>query len=167
MIDDFFDFFSLALKRDPGRFPSERGGSTLNLGAGFSRMKEAANLDLPGWEAPVLPFDSGTIDNVHAYHFLEHLDPSTAITMLREIERVLRAGGRAWLAMPLAPTPLSVADLTHRSFWTEETLRHLFTNKGYNPAGTWLFEIEFSMIAGVAARNLMVFYVLKKQILVT
>lgn len=163
MIDDFFDFFSLALKRDPGKFHSERNGPTLNLGSGFSPLKQAANLDLPEWEAPVLPFDSGTIENVHAYHFLEHLDPNTAITMLREIERVLKPGGRAWLAMPLAPTALSVADLTHKSFWTEETLRHLFSNRGYDPAGTWLFEIEFTLIAGVAARNLMVFYVLKKQ----
>lgn len=163
MINTFEDFFKLALKRDPGRFMNEQPGPTLNLGAGFSPMRGATNLDLPDWQAPILPLDTETIQNVHAYHFLEHLDPSTAITMLREIERVLKFGGRAWLAMPLAPTALSVADLTHKSFWTEETLRHLFTNKGYDPAGTWQFEIEFCIIAGVAARNLMVFYVLRKQ----
>jgi len=163
MIRDFLDFFELALKRDPGRFRMERAiGPTLNLGSGFSPLPHAANLDLPDWAAPYIPYETESIENVHAYHFFEHLDPIMAISTLREVERVLMVHGRAWIAVPLAPTPLSVADLTHKSFWTEETLRHLFANKGYDPAGSWNFEILFTMIAGVAARNLMVFYVLEK-----
>jgi SAM-dependent methyltransferase len=48
-------------------------------------------------DACLLPFSDGSVDLVLAFDVLEHLDDGPA---LREIRRVLRPGGRLWVAVP-------------------------------------------------------------------
>ncbi len=48
-------------------------------------------------DAAGLPFRGGALDAVHCSWLLEHVPPGAVLPILREVRRVLRPGGRAWL----------------------------------------------------------------------
>jgi len=47
-----------------------------------------------------LPFPSGSVDHVLCSHFLEHVYPSEAVTILADFRRVLRNGGTLHVIVP-------------------------------------------------------------------
>lgn len=131
-------------------------GAHINLGSGNSPIKGCYNLDRPDWEAPSLGvFEDDSIACVHAYHFFEHLAPDTLYEMLSEIHRVLKHQGVVNYCVPYAMAPIAFMDVTHRTFWTEETMRTLVQSRGYESRAS-RFVIERQMIAGIDSQNLAV-----------
>jgi len=167
----FEEFFKIGLKRDPGYLVDEPAGPIVNLGAGRKDREllppSTMHLGLPNWRAPSLQgLRDGDFAVVHAHHFLEHLESDEAIQMLREIERVLMPRGVCYITVPYAGAQLSFADITHRSFWNEETFKHLMDNGYYNPTPgeePWKLTITYQVIAAVAYRNLALFVQLVKE----
>lgn len=87
-----------------GSFPE--GAVLLNLGSGFrSSPRGFTAVDREGYpgvdiraDLTSLPFPDGTIDGILCEMVLEHVPDSDAA--LREFRRVLKPGGRAYLAVP-------------------------------------------------------------------
>jgi SAM-dependent methyltransferase len=148
--------FMNGVKRDPGLFRIPIKGKTLNLGSGRAPMNGAINHDRPNWEAPFLDYHDNSIAIIHMHHFLEHLDPDTAIQMLRECDRVLKPFGCVFLTVPHAMCPLAYQAPDHKSFWTEEGLQDTFYSAGYDSAYgyKWQMDISWMMVAGVKWSNL-------------
>lgn len=97
----------------------------LNLGCGDKILEGFVNVDLAGnWSGRPpdvvaditqrLPFDDGSVDEVHAYHVLEHLDRWKAPDCLRDWVRVLRPGGRLILEMPCLDKILGLYQHFHK-----------------------------------------------------
>lgn len=156
--------FSNGIKRDPGQFHPQPQGRILNLGSGNAEMHghiyPVDNLDLPDWSAPWLgSYESSSIAAVHMYHFLEHLDPTSALIMLAEVDRVLMPRGVAYIAVPHAMCPLAYQAPDHRSFWTEEGLQDTFYSAGYDTkfgGGDWNMDLVWMEVAGVKWSNMCV-----------
>jgi hypothetical protein len=152
----FQDLFLFAMKRSLPRLQCPVG-MTLDLGSsGKYQVPGAVSLGLPAWRFPQdnIPAQDETVSLIHCYHFLEHLSGDDAIELLREVERVLIPGGVMNYCMPYYNSNLMAQDLTHKSFWNEDSFRNLFENDYYNPAGTWNMQVHFQVIAGIAERNL-------------
>jgi SAM-dependent methyltransferase len=60
----------------------------------FDRSRIAINASRP------LPFENGTFDRVYSEHMHEHLAYQDGLSLLKEVRRVLRPGGRVRLALP-------------------------------------------------------------------
>lgn len=142
-------------------------GLELNLGAGNNSIEGADNLDFPQWDAEkdAIPHCDETVGTIYAFHFLEHLHGARVIAMLREIERVLVVGGTANIVVPHASCSLAQSDLDHKSAFTEETFRTLFSSYYYtkHTAMPWRLHVHCCYIMGIAERNLAVFVQLEKQ----
>lgn len=128
-------------------------GALLDLAAGyadFTRHVHAArkvaidrNPDLPTFTGPGIDaivgdatdldaFDDGEFATVFASNFLEHLDHPDVDRVLAGVRRVLRPGGHLLLVQPnfrLAPRRY-FDDYTHRTIWTDQSLRDLVTAAG-------------------------------------
>lgn len=137
-----------------------------DLGAsGIKRMAGCIPLGLPDWRWPRdrIPAEDGTVDVVHAYHFLEHLSGEDAISLLREIERVIRPGAPINICVPYYNSSMQAHDLTHKSFWNEATFSNLFNNPMYDPAGPWKLKVHALFIMGIVERNMALLAQLVKE----
>ena len=73
------------------------------FGADISRDQLRAARQKSSWlmlvesDAVALPFKDGTFDVVHWSWLLEHVPPTRAVDILREVRRVLAAGGHCWM----------------------------------------------------------------------
>jgi len=150
--------FKMGMKRDiPWPIPDwePKDVTVLNLGCGNSRIDGAINLDYPDWDADRydLPFDNNSIAQIHAYHFLEHLqDP---VRILLECQRVLIVGGHMNIVVPYYTSQMMAHDLDHKHAFCEETWRVLFNNPYYNKNKIeWKFKVHTNIIIGVVERNL-------------
>ena len=77
-----------------------------------------------------LPFlKGGSIDEIHAYHFLEHM--ADLGLMMSEIERVLKPGGKFFGSVPHFSNPYFYSDYTHHSFWGLYTLAYFCKNTDF------------------------------------
>jgi SAM-dependent methyltransferase len=80
-----------------GQFPitGERAGG------GWCNIDEAADTpaDLHA-RVPPLPFPDGSLDEIYAGHFLEHLRPADAQAFLVECRRALKPGGTLGIVVP-------------------------------------------------------------------
>lgn len=81
----------------------------LHLACGHDYQKDYINIDLYPVEGVVtdvqfdvakLPFDDNTVDEIRAFHIIEHFDWHTGQRTLEEWYRVLKPGGRLWLETP-------------------------------------------------------------------
>lgn len=160
--------------------PNQPPGVVLNLGSGNSPISGAINLDakvdknkLPGrneetpgdyrWYATYLDYDDGAVAAIHAYHFLEHLSYEELDRMMKEIERVLRDGGLLYYCVPYALAPIAFMDASHKTFWTEETMRTLLESRGYDSASATRLKYWMQTIIGVNSQNLAVLGCLQKR----
>jgi SAM-dependent methyltransferase len=93
----------------------------LDVGCGNRKMPGAVGVDIakvPGVELlgdldRGLPIRTSSVDALHAYHVLEHVDDFAAA--MGEIWRVLRPGGLAHIKAPHASSPfMTWKDPTHR-----------------------------------------------------
>jgi ubiquinone/menaquinone biosynthesis C-methylase UbiE len=144
--------------------PDAEDGKILNVGCGEKKIINAYHLDLPEWNADkeAIPFGDDFFASVYAIHFLEHV--KKPVKVLREIQRVLRPGGHLNVVVPYYSSQIAYHDLDHKSFWCEDTWKHLFQTKYYKKDHEdWQFEIGANFIMGVAERNMMLFTQLVKQ----
>lgn len=107
------------------------------------------------------PWEDDSVDEVNASHVVEHLKPSERIHFVNELHRVLKKGGRAFIATPHFASVRAYGDLTHEwppvvSFW------YLYlnaewrkTNAPHNDAYTCDFDhgYGFGLHPSVQARN--------------
>jgi 2-polyprenyl-3-methyl-5-hydroxy-6-metoxy-1,4-benzoquinol methylase len=74
-----------------------------------------------------LPFDEGSFDGVVLKDVLEHV--ANPVTLVREVRRVLRPGGRVFASSPDAQRWVW-DDYTHRRPFTRKSFRKLFEDQG-------------------------------------
>lgn len=102
------------------RYLRAEGPHKLHLGCGPRALPGWLNADLPSirrvieirrfkeLERPVLsvdaarslPFDDASFDRIYSEHMHEHLSYSAGLSLLLEVRRVLKPGGRLRLALP-------------------------------------------------------------------
>jgi len=165
---DFHSLFQYGMKRSiPALLPL--AGVVLELGPGNTPTPWAdCTLDWPEWDgdkAP-LPFKDESLGAIVAFHFLEHFTGARVIALLRECERALRPGGTLTVVVPHRLGALSVEDLDHKSFWTEDTWKTLMRNTRYDKhrERPWRLSVGFNAIVGVAERNLALLTQLVKDV---
>jgi SAM-dependent methyltransferase len=99
----------------------------LNLGSGTDIREGWINLDrsaLPGVdvvhdiEQLPLPFSSDSFDYVLCQDVLEHVD---YIPLLRDIRRILKAGGILHIRVPHFTSSYAYGDPTHKRFFSSDT----------------------------------------------
>jgi hypothetical protein len=158
---DIASLFKLGMDRDIGSIRSPLNPVAYDCGASGKKVAPGAiPLGLPDWNFPrdQIPARENTVGIVHAYHFMEHLPGETAIQFLAEVQRVLvPRGGIFQFCIPFYTSNLANQDLTHKSFWTEDTFKTLFRNAYYDPSVgkiEWDLRIGALAIMGVAERNL-------------
>lgn len=81
----------------------------LHLACGLDYHPDYINVDLypmeqgkydAQFDVKTLPYDDNTVDEIKAFHVIEHFDFWEASVTLKEWHRVLKPGGRLWLETP-------------------------------------------------------------------
>lgn len=98
----------------------------LNIGCGPYKMNGYVNVDRnPVWKPDAvsdvrkgIPYKDNEVDEIHAHHFIEHLDKDEIIAFLAECYRVLKPNGVLDLLFPIGLT----FDLDHKSYLGENSL---------------------------------------------
>lgn len=161
MPNDVMQLFEAGIDRKIGEYINviKENPLVLNLGAGNKTINGTKPFDFEtGWLAPSrLPgIEDETVDGIFAFHFLEHLEPSDVIKMMKEVERVLKVGAAITFVVPYYSTMLAHQDLDHKTFFTEETFPNLFVNP-YNQGTVirdWSLRVQWQLIIGNKERNL-------------
>ncbi len=83
--------------------------------------KELVDVVLDAGSQP-WPWADDSVDEVNASHFLEHLKPEQRVHFVNELYRVLKKGGKCFLAVPHWGSTRAYGDLTHQwppvvEFW--------------------------------------------------
>ena len=95
----------------------------VNIGCGPYKEGGYINIDINPIHNPDivrdvtrgLPFDSDSVSEIRAYHFLEHLDNHDTIFVIKECYRVLIDGGMLDIVVPLGNS----GELDHKMQFTE------------------------------------------------
>lgn len=102
----------------------------LDLGCGTRKKDGYFGIDVHGYEGvdlvqdlkmTKLPFDDEQITSLYASHFLEHLSFEEVIHLMNEAYRVLMIGGIFEIIVPHGMSYAGMADLSHKTFWTEDS----------------------------------------------
>lgn len=81
----------------------------LNLACGLDYLEGYVNVDLyplenakvdAQFDVSVLPYEDNTVDEIRAFHIIEHFDWFQGQKTLEEWFRVLKPGGRLWIETP-------------------------------------------------------------------
>lgn len=93
----------------------------INLGCGTVRIPGSVGLDrvkIPGFVDVVhdldrlpYPFKAETVDEIHMYHVLEHLQQP--IKKMEELHRILKPGGIIYIRVPHFSSMGAFSDITH------------------------------------------------------
>jgi len=86
-----------------------------------------------------LPFKKCSFDGVFCAHLIEHFDSKDALSLLKEIGRVLMPGGILLIQTPLLHKAF-FNNFTHEKVYTPEAIMHYFSdtdNTTYNKVGTY------------------------------
>lgn len=102
------------------------------------------------------PWKTGTVDEVHCSHFLEHLTGSERVHFMNELHRVMKVDAKATLITPHWCSNRAYGDFTHQwppvsemffyylsAKWREEQAPH--TDKKWNKSG---YTCDFSATWG-------------------
>ena len=94
----------------------------------------------------VWPWEDGTVDEIHASHFLEHLTPKQRMHFMNEAFRVMKEGAKATVITPHWASNRSYGDMTHQwppvaemfyyylsQEWRDSQAPH--TDRKWNPDG--------------------------------
>lgn len=89
--------------------------------------------------------DDNSIDEIHAYHFLEHVQDLEKF--MTEIYRVLKRHGRLIGSVPHFSNPYFYSDYTHQKFWGLYSLSY-FCNDSYfkRKVPQYYNKCEFSIV---------------------
>ena len=99
----------------------------INVGCGPYKRDGYINIDKnETWSPEVvldvrqgLPYDDDSIDEISAYHFIEHLTKDEIISFLADCYKKLKSNGLLDLIFPLGVT----WDLDHKSFLGEDSFK--------------------------------------------
>lgn len=97
----------------------------LNLGSGDRYVQDYINIDNRKEVNPDLihdinfglPYPDGSVDEVRAYDILEHIPLGKTVSLIEEIHRVLRHGGKFEHFTPSTDGRGAFQDPDHKSFW--------------------------------------------------
>jgi len=90
-------------------------------------LADLPGVDLVGDAVEILQeFPSASVDEVHSYHFFEHLQDASKL--LFEIARILKANGYLKVVVPHFSSPYFYSDPTHRSAWGIYTFSYLVSS---------------------------------------
>lgn len=84
-----------------------------------------------------LPFDDDSVDEIRTSHFLEHLTFEEVIFIMNEFYRVLKQGHLLEIIVPHGLSFAGMADLSHKTYWTEDTFGYFI------PENTYFYEWEY------------------------
>lgn len=94
----------------------------VNLGCGKTRIPYSLGVDFSSIDGFVdivhnlnscpYPFGDDTVDEIHMYHVLEHLD--NPLLKLEDIHRILKTGGLLYLRVPHFSSNGAFTDITHK-----------------------------------------------------
>jgi glycosyltransferase involved in cell wall biosynthesis len=127
----------------------------LNLGCGLDYQEGFINVDLypqenavvdAVFDAKQIPYSDNSVDEIKAFHVIEHFKWSEAISALQEWFRVLKPGGRLWLETP------DMLESFREYINADQNYRyvlngHLFSEGGDSPGQTHYFLLtEFDLI---------------------
>jgi predicted SAM-dependent methyltransferase len=126
----------------------------INLGCGPYKQEGFINLDINHlWEPDIvrdvtkgLPFDSDSVQQVNAHHFLEHLTFEDLFFVLEECYRVLANGGVLDIVVPLGNT----GELEHKTLFTENSFDILFAEDVNQHFGT---EMRWELVSKKIVHN--------------
>lgn len=111
----------------------------LNLGCGKRKIpgfenvdnQERVNPDLLLDVTKGLPYEDGSVDEVMAIDFIEHLERGQVLALMDEVYRVLKPGGRFLFIVPSDEGRGAWQDPTHKSAWNINTWKLYFTDPRY------------------------------------
>ena len=66
-------------------------------------------------------FGKGSIEEIRAFHILEHIKPENKVKVIKALYELLIVGGILHIEVPIATTVQFWQDPTHLSGWTPET----------------------------------------------
>ncbi len=106
----------------PKKTKPPTGPVKLNLGSGPTKLPGFLSVDsIPFPEVDVVtdltkpwPWPDGTVEDVHASHFLEHLDAFQRVHFFNELFRVLVPGGKATIVTPHWGSGRAYGDPSHK-----------------------------------------------------
>lgn len=92
------------------------------------------------------PWEDGTVEEIHASHFLEHLTALQRVHFMNEAFRVMKEGAKATIITPHWASNRAYGDFTHQwppvaemfYYYLKQEWRHTqapHTDKKWNPAG--------------------------------
>lgn len=160
-INSFHDFFDLGLDRLlPKLINNNPSPIMLNLGGGNKEIEGTINLQLPDWNAEhdLIPYPDNSVSEIHAYHFLEHVD--NLEHLMSECSRVLMFGGVMNIAVPYYKSQLAFSDFNHVRFFAEKTFPKMLVNKDNyykNIFSEIRLKVHFQVIAGIQEDSMMLF----------
>ena len=97
----------------------------LNLGSGYRKLPGYINIDNRD-NTPAdlirditagLPYDDNSVDEVRAYDILEHIPIGQTVSLIEDIYRVLKPGGKFEHFTPSTDGRGAFQDPDHKSFW--------------------------------------------------
>ena len=128
--------------------------SLLDLGCGENKHPGAIGLDnasLPGVDIVrdltdiPYPFESGTVDKIYCNQVLDHFDYDRRLDILREIHRLLPAGGILELSVMHAQCLGYLQDPTHKSTFSFKSMEY------FQPSFYWHYykslDIGFEIVS--------------------
>ena len=158
------DLFNLGMMRNHADIIPSVEGVILNLGAGKKVIPGAVPFDYPEWDANCdrLPYEDGTVDMIHAYHFLEHVKNIGFIMM--EMQRVLKPGGHINIVVPYYTSHMQASDIFHEHVFTERTFEKMFNYGYYEKDKIPAMDIVTNFIMGDQEYNLALICQLRKPL---
>lgn len=94
----------------------------LNIGCGKTRIPGSIGIDrasIEGFTDIVhnldlvpYPFQDASVDEIHLYHVLEHLE--NPVKIMEEIHRILKPGGMLYMRVPHFSSMGAFSDITHK-----------------------------------------------------
>lgn len=152
----FIELYNMAMLRNyPDIIPDvDKGCLVLNLGAGEKQINGAIPMDYPTWDAEcqAIPYKGNTVDQIHCYHFLEHIYNLDFV--MSEIERVLKPNCHVNICVPYYRSGLQAQDPDHKRAFHEKTWETLFDTSYYKKGKVKPMDIHTNFIIGDCEKNL-------------
>lgn len=108
-----------------------------------------------------LPFSNNSVSFVFCCHTLEHFYPEEAIEIIKEINRVLKPGGIARIAVPSFEHALEIIQGKHSSKWPQnfensvgQAINYLFCDGQHKYAYNFYVFQQFAIRAGFKSENI-------------
>jgi ubiquinone/menaquinone biosynthesis C-methylase UbiE len=156
------DLFNIGMVRSYSEIIPSVEGLVLNLGAGKKLIEGSIPLDYPEWDANYMPipYPDNSVDMIHAYHFLEHVECINFV--MAEIKRVLKPGAHINIVVPYYTSHMQASDIFHCHVFTERTFEKMFRWEYYTKDKIEPMEIVTNFIMGDCEANLALMIQLRK-----